>query len=461
LVQAITGLWLGAARANKRCGSADIQQRIAAHQNRRTHAGLASSARLWQDRFPNQSPGDSIAMRLGIDRLLAEGELRRPLQGRRIALLGHSASVNHVGRHSLDALMSLGGLDITAAFGPQHGMRGDKQDNMVESDDYTDPLHGIPVYSLYGDVRSPTDAMLDSFDVLLVDLQDIGTRIYTYVTTLAYVLEACAAHGKAVWVLDRPNPAGRPIEGSILEPGWESFVGAGPLMMRHGLTLGELARWFVAVKGLDLEYEVIAMQDYDPQSAPGYGWPRDEIAWVNPSPNASSLNMARCFPGSVLLEGTTLSEGRGTTVPLELFGAPRIDICLLMQRMESLQADWMQGALVRCCGFEPTFHKHQGQLCHGIQLHTDSVHYQHMRFRPYRLIALFLKSLRLEYPDYPIWRDFPYEYETERLAIDLLTGGTFLREWVDDAAAEPADLDDRLRPDEALWQEQRRAFLLY
>lgn len=400
-------------------------------------------------------------MRLGIDRLLAEGELRRPLQGRRIALLGHSASVNHVGRHSLDALMSLGGLDITAAFGPQHGMRGDKQDNMVESDDYTDPLHGIPVYSLYGDVRSPTDAMLDSFDVLLVDLQDIGTRIYTYVTTLAYVLEACAAHGKAVWVLDRPNPAGRPIEGSILEPGWESFVGAGPLMMRHGLTLGELTRWFVAVKGLDLEYEVIAMQDYDPQSAPGYGWPRDEIAWVNPSPNASSLNMARCFPGSVLLEGTTLSEGRGTTVPLELFGAPRIDICLLMQRMESLQADWMQGALVRCCGFEPTFHKHQGQLCHGIQLHTDSVHYQHMRFRPYRLIALFLKSLRLEYPDYPIWRDFPYEYETERLAIDLLTGGTFLREWVDDAAAEPADLDDRLRPDEALWQEQRRAFLLY
>ena len=400
-------------------------------------------------------------MRLGIDRLLAEGELRKPLQGRRVALLGHPASVNHVGRHSLDALMALGGLDITAAFGPQHGMRGDKQDNMVETGDYTDPLHGIPVFSLYGDVRYPTDAMLDSFDVLLVDLQDIGTRIYTYVTTLTYVLDACAAKGKAVWVLDRPNPAGRPIEGSILEPGWESFVGVGSLIMRHGLTLGELARWFVDDKGLDLECEVITMEGYDPDIGPGYGWPRDEIPWVNPSPNASSLNMARCFPGTVLLEGTTLSEGRGTTVPLEIMGAPEIDTFRLLQRMEALRAEWMQGALVRCCGFEPTFHKYQGQLCHGVQIHTDSVHYQHRRFTPYRLTALFLKALRLEYPDYPIWRDFPYEYETERLAFDLLTGGTFLREWVDDAAAEPDDLDDRLQPDEALWREHRRAFLLY
>jgi uncharacterized protein YbbC (DUF1343 family) len=408
-------------------------------------------------------------MRLGIDRLLIEPELRKPLAGRRVALLGHPASVNHVGRHSLDALMSLvggqtamgGGLQITAAFGPQHGMRGDKQDNMVESEDYVDPIHRIPVFSLYGDVRYPTDAMLDTFDVLLVDLQDIGTRIYTYVTTLAYVLEACARHGKAVWVLDRPNPAGRPIEGSILEPGWESFVGAGPLMMRHGLTFGELARWFVASKGLDLELEVVAMQGYHPEAGPGYGWPRDELAWVNPSPNASSLNMARCFPGTVLLEGTTLSEGRGTTVPLEIMGAPDLDICRLLQRMESLQADWMAGALVRCCGFEPTFHKHQGQLCHGFQIHTDTVHYRHDAFRPYRLTALFLKALRLEYPDYTIWRDFPYEYETERLAIDLLAGGAYLREWVDDGAAGPADLEARLAPDESRWAEERAGFLLY
>jgi uncharacterized protein YbbC (DUF1343 family) len=231
--------------------------------------------------------------------------------------------------------------------------------------------------------------------------------------------------------------------------------------MRHGLTLGELAQWFVKHKGLELELGVVTMEGYDPDAGPGYGWPRDEIPWVNPSPNAASLNMARCFPGTVLLEGTTLSEGRGTTVPLEVIGAPDIDISALLKRMESLQSAWMQGALVRSCGFEPTFHKHQGQLCHGIQIHTDSVHYQHRRFTPYRLTALFLKALRLEYPDYAIWRDFPYEYETERLAIDLLSGGTFLREWVDDSAAEPADLDDHLQPDEALWREQRRALLLY
>jgi uncharacterized protein YbbC (DUF1343 family) len=374
-----------------------------------------------------------------------------------------------VGRHSLDALMGIvggpsesgRGLRITAAFGPQHGMRGEKQDNMIESADYVDPIHRIPVFSLYGDVRSPTHEMLDTFDVLLVDLQDIGTRIYTYVTTLAYVLDACADKGKAVWVLDRPNPAGRPIEGSILESGWESFVGAGPLMMRHGLTLGELTEWFVARRGLDLECEVIAMQGYDPARAPGYGWPRDELAWVNPSPNASSLNMARCFPGTVLLEGTTLSEGRGTTVPLEIMGAPDLDICRLLKRMESLKADWMQGCQLRCCGFEPTFHKHQGRLCHGFQIHTDSVHYRHDAFRPYRLTALFLKALRLEYPDYALWRDFPYEYETERLAIDLLTGGAYLREWVEDAGAEPADLDARLAPDEARWAEERAPLLRY
>ncbi|NEX15751.1 MAG: DUF1343 domain-containing protein [Halochromatium sp.] len=400
-------------------------------------------------------------MRLGIDRLLADGNLRRPLAGRRIALLGHPASVNHVGRHSLDALMSLSGLQITAAFGPQHGMRGDKQDNMIESDDYVDPIHQIPVFSLYGQVRYPTDAMLDQFDVLLVDLQDIGTRIYTYVTTLAYVLDACAKRGKAVWVLDRPNPVGRPVEGSLLEDDWHSFVGVAPLPMRHGLSFGELARWLVANKRLDLDYEVITMEGYDPDAAPGWGWPRDELAWVNPSPNASSLNMARCFPGSVLIEGTNLSEGRGTTRPLELIGAPDLDICRLMQRMETLAADWMQGALIRCCGFEPCFHKHQGQLCRGLQIHTDSVHYDHQRFRPYRLVALFLKALRTEYPDYPLWRDFPYEYETERLAIDLLSGGTRLREWVDDATTEPADLDEPLAQDEERWREERVPFLLY
>jgi uncharacterized protein YbbC (DUF1343 family) len=400
-------------------------------------------------------------MKLGIDRLGADPQFARRLNGRRLALLGHPASVTGDGEHSLDALMRRPGLRLSAAFGPQHGLRGDKQDNMVETMDETDPRYGIPVFSLYGKVRYPTAAMLDTFDTLLVDLQDIGTRIYTYVTTLVYVLDACARAGKAVWVLDRPNPTGRPVEGSTLGPGWESFVGAGPMPMRHGLTLGELARWFVVRRGLDLELEVVGMGGYDPQAGPGYGWPLSDLAWVNPSPNAATLNMARCFPGTVLFEGTTLSEGRGTTRALELVGAPALDFGHILGRMQTLAPDWLAGCWLRPCWFEPTFHKHAGRLCSGVQIHTDNRHYRHAAFRPYRIAALILKAVRLEYPDYPIWRDFHYEYERERLAIDLLSGGTFLREWVDDAEAMPGDLEARLAPDEAAWVAERRGFLLY
>jgi uncharacterized protein YbbC (DUF1343 family) len=400
-------------------------------------------------------------MKLGIDRLLADQQLIRRLHGQRLALLGHPASVTGGCEHSLDALMGRPDLRLRAAFGPQHGMRGDKQDNMVETADITDPRHGIPVFSLYGAVRYPTAAMLETFDTLLVDLQDIGTRIYTYVTTLAYVLDACAKTGKAVWVLDRPNPAGRPVEGSLLEPGWESFVGAGPLPMRHGLTLGELARWFVARRGLDLELEVVGMDGYDPEAGPGYGWPLAELAWVNPSPNAATLNMARCFPGTVLFEGTSLSEGRGTTRALELVGAPDLGFERILERMATLAPDWLAGCWLRPCWFEPTFHKHAGRLCSGVQIHTDGPFYRHAAFRPYRIAALILKAVRLEYPDYPIWRDFHYEYEHERMAIDLLSGGTFLRDWVDDPEALPGDLEARLAPDEAAWTAERRQFLSY
>jgi uncharacterized protein YbbC (DUF1343 family) len=400
-------------------------------------------------------------MKLGIDRLLSDPQLARRLRGRRLALLGHPASVTGGCEHSLDALMGRPDLRLCAAFGPQHGMRGDKQDNMVETADITDPRHGIPVFSLYGAVRYPTAAMLETFDTLLVDLQDIGTRIYTYVTTLAYVLDACAKAGKAVWVLDRPNPAGRPVEGSLLEPGWESFVGAGPLPMRHGLTLGELARWFVARRGLNLELEVVAMDGYAPEASPAFGWPLADLPWVNPSPNAATLNMARCFPGTVLFEGTTLSEGRGTTRALELVGAPDLGFERILDRMVALAPDWLVGCWLRPCWFEPTFHKHAGRLCSGVQIHTDGPFYRHVQFRPYRIAALMLKAVRLEYPDYLIWRDFHYEYERERLAIDLLSGGTFLRAWVDDPEAIPGDLDARLATDEAGWLEERRAYLLY
>jgi uncharacterized protein YbbC (DUF1343 family) len=400
-------------------------------------------------------------MKCGIDRLLGEVPLQKQLRGRRLGLLAHPASVTAGLTHSLDALMAIDGLRVTSAFGPQHGLRGDKQDNMIESPDFVDPAHGIPVFSLYGEVRRPTAAMLDSFDVLLVDLQDLGCRIYTFLTTLRYVLEDCAGAGKSVWVLDRPNPAGRPVEGLTLRQGWESFVGAGPLPMRHGMTLGELGRWFVHTLRLDLDYRVITMQGWDPHAAPGHGWPVGERSWINPSPNASNLSMARCYAGTVLLEGTTLSEGRGTTRPLELFGAPGLDADALLKKMQQLSPDWLQGCRLRSCWFEPTFQKHAGQLCGGIQIHVDDPAYDHLKFRPWRLQALAFKALRSLRPDYPLWRDFPYEYERERLAIDLINGSGLLREWVDDPQADAGDLDALARRDEASWMEVCREFLLY
>jgi uncharacterized protein YbbC (DUF1343 family) len=407
----------------------------------------------------------NAAINFGLDRLLAEPALRRPLAGKRVALLAHPASLTRDLAHSLDALAALPDLKLTAAFGPQHGLRGDKQDNMVESPDYVDPLHGIPVFSLYGEVRRPTDAMMSTFDVLLVDLQDLGCRIYTFITTLRYVLEAAARHGKTVWVLDRPNPAGRPVEGLLLRAGWESFVGAGPLPMRHGLTMGELARWFIATLQLDIDCEVITMDGWQPDTAPGYGWPLGERSWVNPSPNAPNLSMARAYAGTVMLEGTTLSEGRGTTRPLELFGAPAdtgFDARALIAEMRQLAPQWLQGCVLRDCWFEPTFHKHAGKLCHGVQIHVeDTQHYDHAAFRPWRLQTLAFKALRRLQPDYPLWRDFPYEYERDRLAIDLINGSPLLREWVDDPTATPGDFDALTLPDEAAWQESRRPFLIY
>lgn len=400
-------------------------------------------------------------MKFGIDRLIEDAALRRPLARRRVALLAHPASVTRDLVHSLDALAALADIQLAAAFGPQHGLRGDKQDNMAESPDYTDPVHGIPVFSLYGEVRRPTPQMMDSFDVLLVDLQDLGCRVYTFITTLRYVLEAAARHGKSVWVLDRPNPAGRPVEGLTLRPGWESFVGAGPLPMRHGLTLGELARWFVRTLRLDVDCQVVSMQGWKPESGPGYGWPLGERAWVNPSPNASNLWMARCYAGTVMLEGTTLSEGRGTTRPLELFGAPDIEPRALLAAMESLAPQWMHACRLRDCHFEPTFHKHAGTLCAGLQIHVEDAAYDHEAFRPWRLIALVFKALRRLHPDYDLWRDFAYEYERERLPIDLINGSELLRRWVDDPAAVAADLDALAAPDEQAWREEREAVLLY
>ncbi len=398
-------------------------------------------------------------MKFGIDRLLADPALLGALEGKRVALLAHPASVTADLTHSLDALMAAG-VNVTALFGPQHGVRGDLQDNMMESPDFTDPTYGMPVFSLYGEVRRPKPEWMGAFDLVLVDLQDLGCRIYTFITTLRYMLEAAAEHGKAVWVLDRPNPAGRPIEGLALLPGWESFVGAGPMPMRHGLTMGELGHWFIDLLRLDVEYRVIEMEGWAPDQGPGFGWPADRI-WINPSPNAPNLNMARDYAGTVMLEGTTLSEGRGTTRPLELFGAPDIDARAVMAEMRRLAPEWLDGCILRDIWFQPTFHKHVGALCNGVQIHAEGPAYDHARFRPWRVQAVAFKAIRRLYPDYPLWRDFPYEYEFDKLAIDVINGGLGVREWVDDAATAPDDLDAVARADEAGWADARQPFLLY
>ena len=401
-------------------------------------------------------------MQLGIDVLLSDKTLRSRLHGKRVGLLAHPASMNRAFDHAIDALAKSGDIRLTAAFGPQHGLRGDKQDNMVESDDFMDPVHKIPVFSLYGKVRRPTTEMLDTFDTILVDIQDVGCRIYTFLTTLLYLLEAGARTGKAVWVLDRPNPAGRPIEGMGLKAGWESFVGAAPkIPMRHGLTLGEAARWFVRELKLNVELHVVAMKGYDPATAPGYGWPLGELPWVNPSPNAASLSMARAYAGTVMIEGTTLSEGRGTTRPLEMQGAPDLDMPAIFAHMRRFAPEWLKGCKLRPCFFEPTFHKHKGLLNTGFQIHVDDQDYGHAEFKPYRLISLWFKAIRAVHPDYPIWRDFAYEYESTRLAIDLINGGPGLREWVDDPKATAADFEALCRPDEKAWRESVDELLLY
>ncbi|MVZ96700.1 DUF1343 domain-containing protein [Sphingorhabdus sp. IMCC26285] len=399
-------------------------------------------------------------MKFGIDRLLTEPSLRAPLQGKRIALLAHPASVTSDLTHSFDALAALDDINITAAFGPQHGLRGDKQDNMMESPDFTDPVHGVPVFSLYGEVRRPTAQSMGTFDVILIDMQDLGCRIYTFITTLLYMLEAAAEHGKSVWVLDRPNPAGRPVEGLTLLPGWESFVGAGPIPMRHGLTLGELGRWFIDHYKIDVDYHVVPMEGYHPDDAPGFGWPADRL-WINPSPNAPNINMARAYAGTVMLEGTTLSEGRGTTRPLEIFGAPDIDARAVIAEMRRFAPQWLTGCTLREIWFEPTFHKHVHSLCHGVHIHAEGASYDHQAFQPWRIQALAFKAIRGLYPNYDLWRDFPYEYELGKLAIDVINGGTGLREWVDLEGSTADDLDAVCGSDEAAWVEDRAGCLIY
>ncbi len=400
-----------------------------------------------------------MTFQFGIDHLLNSDQLLEFLRTRRCGLVAHPASVTSDLTHSLDALIK-NKIPVVRAFGPQHGMRGDKQDNMIETDDYQDPVHGIPVVSLYSESRRPTDSMLDDLDIILFDLQDIGCRIYTYIATLKYFLEECERHQIEVWILDRPNPAGRPVDGLRLEMGQESFVGCDVLPTRHGLTVGELAGWFKSVNQLTTQLRVITMNAYDPNESVSYGWPSNR-PWINPSPNASSVNMARCFPGTVLLEGTELSEGRGTTIPLEVLGAPDLPVEEILALLNKSAPHWLDGVFIRSCYFEPTFHKHVGKLCNGIQIHTQFESYNHDGFKPYRLIAGCLKALRLLEPGYEIWRDFLYEYEADRIPIDVINGSDGLRLWVDNNNSSFEEFDQRLNQEAESWIVEREPFMLY
>ncbi|MFO7653643.1 MAG: DUF1343 domain-containing protein [Candidatus Krumholzibacteriia bacterium] len=373
----------------------------------------------------------------GLDLLVSDGF--HGLRGRRVGLLCHPASVDARLRHARDLLHAAAAVDLRALFGPQHGLRGETQDNMVEWEGFTDPITGVPAFSLYGEHRKPTGAMLEPIDTLIVDLQDVGARYYTFVWTLLLCLEACAEHGRSVVVLDRPNPLGGTVQGNVLDPAYRSFVGLAPVPMRHGLTLGELARWFRARFRLDVDLEVVPMR----------GWRRDTwfdetgLPWVMPSPNMPTLETAVVYPGMCLLEGTELSEGRGTTRPFEIVGAPYVDAEQLAARLQDAE---VPGCLWRPLHFQPTFQKHAGRLCGGVQVHViDRVGYS-----PVLATTTLLAAVRELWPDEFAWRRPPYEYETEKLPIDVLAGGPELREAVDAGGS--------LRELSARWDVQAHAF---
>ena len=396
-----------------------------------------------------------MSFKFGLEVLLSDKKLVNELKKKRVSLVCHPASVDQELNHSFDLLFKAVGL--SSAFGPQHGVKGEKQDNMVESSDEINPDFEIPVFSLYGKVRRPDKKMMHSFDVLLFDLQDLGCRIYTFVTTLLYVMEECSRHNKTLIVLDRPNPIGRIVEGFRLLPGQESFVGAAPFPMRHGLTVGELALYYKDFYNLKLDLKIVKMKGYKPAKK---AWP-ENLTWVNPSPNAPNLNMSRVYPGSVILEGTTLSEGRGTTRALEVVGAPDIDMKRVLAHMKKSAPTWLKGVKIRECFFEPTFHKHQGKTCHGLHFHTDHKSYSAKDFKPFRIFALLFKSIRALYPHYPLYRDFAYEYVMDRLAFDVINGGHALREWIEDPASTVKQLDKMLKADELSWAKECKKYYLY
>jgi uncharacterized protein YbbC (DUF1343 family) len=384
-------------------------------------------------------------VRLGSDVLLATSRLR----GARVGVVCNHASVSRGFAHVIDRLAAADGVRLTAIFGPQHGFRSDVQDNMIETPHRDDPRRKVPVYSLYSETREPTAEMLRNVDVLVIDLQDIGARIYTYIYTMANCLRAAARHGVHVVVCDRPNPIGGDVEGALLVPGFESFVGQFPIPMRHGMTIAELAWMFNDAFGIGASLEIALMEQ----------WRRDMYAddtglpWVMPSPNMPTLETAVVYPGTVLFEGAMISEGRGTTRPFELVGAPWIDAERFASAMNMME---LPGVCFRPAMFEPTFQKHAKQACGGCQIHvTDRT-----AFRPVRTGVALLAAFRRLDPAKFAWREPPYEYEHHKLPIDILAGSDVLRRQIESDTPLGA-IAASWRDDEQAFIERRRPFLLY
>lgn len=354
-------------------------------------------------------------VKTGLENLIENGHPW--LNGARLGLLCNPASVTADIRHAREVIQKRFPGQLTTLFSPQHGFFAEKQDNMIESAHMTDPLSGLPVYSLYGDTRCPTAVMFEGVDVLLIDLQDVGTRVYTFIYTLSYCMEAARETDRRILILDRPNPVGGlVVEGNLLEAEWASFVGRYPIPMRHGLTIGEAARLFNSQFGIGVELDVIPMS----------GWQRamsfreTGLPWVAPSPNLPAPESAMVYPGQVIWEGTNVSEGRGTTQPFELFGAPFFDVPAMADAVGGLRHD---GAVLRPCVFEPTSGKHAGTPCNGFQIHvTDPERYQ-----PFFLSLKLLQAALRLHPDAFAWKQPPYEYEFEKLPIDLILGSRSLR----------------------------------
>jgi uncharacterized protein YbbC (DUF1343 family) len=387
------------------------------------------------------------AVRVGIEQIVTAG--RSLLQGKRVALVSNPASIDNALRQSAEVLFGEG-IDVVALFGPQHGFRSDLQDNMIETPHSRDERRRVPIYSLYSETREPTPEMLAGVDVMVIDLQDVGTRVYTYIYTMANCMRAAARHGVKVVVCDRPNPVGgEAVEGALLRREYASFVGQFPIPLRHGLTVGEIARLFNQEFGIGAALEVVPMQ----------GWRREMyfdqtgLPWVMPSPNLPTLDSAIVYPGAVLFEGTMISEGRGTTRPFELIGAPWVDGERLAAGMNGRG---LPGVHFRPVSFEPTFQKHARQTCGGCQLHVTD----RRAFHPVRAAVELIAEFRRQDPSRFAWREPPYEYEHDKWPIDILYGSDRLRTTVD-RGGDAGTLAASWEQDEETFRRLREPYLLY